>query len=194
MGETIAGTACRRTGSGRALQVYGLRAFATLVGLGLEGYAHHLVEIADAGALDGRHVHEHVLAAVVRLDETEPLLGIVKFHGANLAHRGSLLTSVSGGRNGLARAGAADSGVFAIREVAKAREHGMRAKSQTNAKSPPGSINCPSATNYPGKAQLAQEVTRDACAREPHRSRARAAGSVRLRPVPAGAREPAAAP
>src|SRR6476661_4060983 len=154
MGETIAGTACGRTRSGRALQVYGLRAFATLVGLGLEGNAHPLVEIADASALDGRHVHKHVLAAVVRLDETEPFLGIVKFHGANLAHRGSLLTSVGGGRNGLARASAADSGVFAIREVAKAREHGMRAKISNQRKVSAGIDQLPERDKLSGKGAI----------------------------------------
>jgi hypothetical protein len=76
------------------LQIDRLRSLAALVGLGLERDAHAFVEIADAGPLDRRHVHEDVLAAIVGLDETESLLGIVKLHGAALAHRGDLLTTV----------------------------------------------------------------------------------------------------
>ena len=37
---------------------------------------------ADAGALKRRGVDEHVLAAVIRLDETKTLLTVVKLHCA----------------------------------------------------------------------------------------------------------------
>src|SRR5690606_32464496 len=42
------------------------------------------VQRAQAGALDGRNVHEHVLAAVIRLDEAEAFLAVEPLHGAGL--------------------------------------------------------------------------------------------------------------
>jgi hypothetical protein len=72
--------------SGR-LQIDRFRALTALVGLGIEEDAGALVEVANPGALDGRHVHENILAAVVGLDETVALLRVVKFYGAALTHR-----------------------------------------------------------------------------------------------------------
>jgi hypothetical protein len=40
------------------------------------------VQHADAGALEGADVNEHVLGTVVRLDEAEAFLGVEKFYGA----------------------------------------------------------------------------------------------------------------
>src|SRR5262245_12039066 len=37
-----------------------------------------LAQAAHAGTLDGRNMHEHVFAAVIRLNEAETLLGIEK--------------------------------------------------------------------------------------------------------------------
>ena len=56
----------------RHLQVHRLGYLAALVGLSLERHAHAFVERADARALDGGDVHEHILAALVRRDEAEP--------------------------------------------------------------------------------------------------------------------------
>jgi hypothetical protein len=62
----------------------------------LAALGHHLVadllaldEGAHAGALDRADVHEHVLAAVARLDESEAFLGIEELHGT-CGHRGLL--------------------------------------------------------------------------------------------------------
>src|SRR5215210_4291398 len=51
----------------------------------LGGVESHLLafgEAAHAGALERRRMDEHVLAAVVRLDEAEAFLIVVEFHGA----------------------------------------------------------------------------------------------------------------
>src|SRR6266446_2153295 len=45
-----------------------------------------LLEVADAGALDRRDMNEHVLRAVVRLDEAVTLLGVEPFNGTD-THR-----------------------------------------------------------------------------------------------------------
>jgi hypothetical protein len=62
----------------------------------LAALGHHLVadllaldEGAHAGALDRTDVHEHVLAAVARLDESEAFLGIEELHGT-CGHHGLL--------------------------------------------------------------------------------------------------------
>jgi len=41
-----------------------------------------LVEAVHAGALDGADVHEHILAAVFRLDETKAFLAVEPLHGS----------------------------------------------------------------------------------------------------------------
>ncbi len=68
------------------LQIDGLGALAALVGLGLEGHAHALVEGADARALHRRDVHEHILAALVRRDEAKALRLVEKFDSSVLPH------------------------------------------------------------------------------------------------------------
>src|SRR5687767_1416752 len=53
----------------------------------LGGVERHLLAIgqtADAGALQRGGMDEDVLAAVVGLDETEALLGVVELHGARI--------------------------------------------------------------------------------------------------------------
>src|ERR1700753_3878356 len=54
-----------------ALEVHGLG--AALVGFDFEADLLALVQAAKARRLDGRDVHEHVLAAVFRRDETKTL-------------------------------------------------------------------------------------------------------------------------
>src|SRR3954454_24702114 len=49
---------------------------------GVEGHLLAFNEAADAGALERRRMDEHVLAAVVGLDEAEAFLIVVEFHGA----------------------------------------------------------------------------------------------------------------
>src|SRR6266478_3577091 len=51
-----------------------------------------LLEAAEAGALDRRDVNEHVLRAVVRLDEAVTLLGVEPFNGTD-THKASSIES-----------------------------------------------------------------------------------------------------
>lgn len=62
-----------RSGSG-GLEVAGGLLAAALVGFHLVGNLLAFGEAAHAGPLDGRDVHEHVVAAVIRLDEPKTLL------------------------------------------------------------------------------------------------------------------------
>src|SRR3954451_9390968 len=66
----------------RGLQVGGRSLAAALVGLDLEGNLLALDETAHAGALESGGMNEHVLAAVVRLNEAVALLVVLEFHGA----------------------------------------------------------------------------------------------------------------
>lgn len=50
--------------------------------LGVEGNLLTLVEAADAGAFQRGRVDEHVLAAIVRLNEAEAFLTVVELYGA----------------------------------------------------------------------------------------------------------------
>src|SRR5690348_6924720 len=80
----------------------GRRAFAAArVALDVEADLLALVQVADARALDGRDVHEHVLAAIIRLDEAEALLGVKPFYGAD---RHSVVFHVASGAAGRNRA------------------------------------------------------------------------------------------
>src|SRR5258708_38521541 len=54
------------------------------VRLSVKGDFLTLVEGRDAGPLQSRGVDEHVLAAIVRLDEAETLLTIVELYGARV--------------------------------------------------------------------------------------------------------------
>ena len=47
--------------------------------------------VGHAGALDGTDVHEHILAAVFRLDETKAFLAVEPLHGS-LSHLRCLLS------------------------------------------------------------------------------------------------------
>ena len=62
---------------------------ATRIVLGVELYLLAFAQALDAGALKRGGVDEHVLLAVVRLDEAEAFLVVVEFDGA-VSHRGSL--------------------------------------------------------------------------------------------------------
>src|SRR4051812_40486539 len=55
---------------------------AALIALQLEADLLAFVERAEARTLDGRDVHENVVAAVVGLDEAEALSGVEPLHGA----------------------------------------------------------------------------------------------------------------
>src|SRR5690348_16077335 len=80
----------------------GRRALAAAsVALDVEADLLAFAEVADARALDRRDVHEHILAAVIRLDEAEALLGVEPFHGA---YRHSVVFHVVSGAAGRNRA------------------------------------------------------------------------------------------
>jgi hypothetical protein len=78
-GETSAGS----------LQIDGFGSLAAFIGFGLERNPHSLVEFADSRSFDSRHVHEHVIATCVWLDEAIAFLGIIELHGTCLAHASS---------------------------------------------------------------------------------------------------------
>src|SRR5690606_13771013 len=59
----------------------------TLVALDFVGNLLVFVEAAQAGLFNGGDVHEHVLAAVVGLDEAVALGGVEPFHGAGSHYR-----------------------------------------------------------------------------------------------------------
>ena len=61
------------------LQLTGRHLAAALIALQLEAQLLAFVQATEAGALDRRNVHEHVRAAVIRLDETETLGSIEPF-------------------------------------------------------------------------------------------------------------------
>jgi hypothetical protein len=63
-------------------QIARRRLACALVSDNLKGDFLTFDEVTQAGALDGADVNEHVLAAVVGLDEAETLLTIVELHGA----------------------------------------------------------------------------------------------------------------
>jgi hypothetical protein len=75
--------------SAGSLQIDGFWSLAAFIWLGLERNPHSLVEFSDSRSLNGRNVHEHVIAAGIRLDEAVALLGIVELHGTCLAHASS---------------------------------------------------------------------------------------------------------
>src|SRR5215212_9933207 len=73
---------------------------------GVEGDLLALDEAAQARALQRGGVDEHVLGAVVRLDEAEAFLVVVEFHGAR-NHRGSFSLAVHVSRRRASAAGGA---------------------------------------------------------------------------------------
>jgi hypothetical protein len=76
--------------SRRGLNVADRDLAGATVFLGVEGNLLTFHEAAHAGALERRGVDEHVLAAVVRLDEAEAFLIVVKLNGAGV--HGSILS------------------------------------------------------------------------------------------------------
>src|ERR1043166_8076655 len=68
-------------------QVDRLRTLALLVGLDVEVDALAFVERFQPGALDCRDVHEHVAAAIVRLDEAVAPLRVEELDRTTLRHR-----------------------------------------------------------------------------------------------------------
>src|ERR1700752_5333920 len=76
--------------SGGGAQVVGRRLAGTAIGHDLVGDLLALTQRTKASALDSRDVHEHILAAVIRLDEAVALGGVKPFHGSH-AHGGSSL-------------------------------------------------------------------------------------------------------
>src|SRR6185369_15355101 len=80
------GQAPRASPASRGLDVVdGDLAGAAVLG-GVEGDLLALAQPAQPGALERGGVHEHVLAAVVRLNEAEAFLVVVEFHSARV-HR-----------------------------------------------------------------------------------------------------------
>src|SRR5690349_3346031 len=73
---------CARSSLGLLDVVDGDLAAAAVLG-GVEGDLLTFNKIAHAGALESGGVDEHVLAAIVRLDEAEALHVVVKFHSAH---------------------------------------------------------------------------------------------------------------
>src|SRR5262245_7057143 len=67
------------------LQIDGLRPAAVPVRLDCIGQLHALAEIRQAGALDGGDVHENILAATLRRDETIALRLIEELDSTSLA-------------------------------------------------------------------------------------------------------------
>ena len=59
-----------------------LRALAGAIRLGLEGDPLTIVEVRDAGLLEGAHMNEHVLGRSVRRDEAEAFGRIEELYGA----------------------------------------------------------------------------------------------------------------
>src|SRR5438105_2282369 len=68
-------------------EVHGLRAFAFLVGLNVEGDALSFVQLFEPGSLDGGDVHEHITRPVIRLDEAVATLGIEELDRTCISHR-----------------------------------------------------------------------------------------------------------
>jgi hypothetical protein len=75
-----------RTGSppeGLGLPQVDRGGLALVAALELEAHALALMEMPEARPLDGRDMHEHVLRAVLRLDEAIAFLGIEPLHGSD---------------------------------------------------------------------------------------------------------------
>src|SRR5262249_48404513 len=68
-------------------EVDGLRTLALFIGLDVEGEALPLAQRFEPGPLDGGDVHEHVAAAIVRLDEAVAALGVEELDRTCHGHR-----------------------------------------------------------------------------------------------------------
>lgn len=64
-------------------QVVGTHLAAFAVRQKIEGQFLALTQFADAGSLDGADMHEGVVAALVRRNKAEALLGVKPFHGSH---------------------------------------------------------------------------------------------------------------
>src|SRR5579863_6451524 len=84
---------CDRTSSD--LQVARRRASGALIGDNLVSDFLPFVEVPKPGALDGADVDEHVLAAIIGLDEAEALRCVEPFDGSS-SHRCSPVVEWSG--------------------------------------------------------------------------------------------------
>ena len=92
---STAATATTTAGAGATIEsghVLSLRTLLTLTNLELDLLA--FLELAEATALDRGEVHEAIFSAVVRRDETIPLLSIEPLHYACRAHRALSLLAV----------------------------------------------------------------------------------------------------
>src|SRR5262249_799027 len=63
-------------------QIYG-GSLALITALQLEAHPLAFVQVADAGALDGRDVYEHIFCSILRLNEAVAFLGIEPLHGSD---------------------------------------------------------------------------------------------------------------
>src|SRR5262245_10903084 len=72
--------AARPRSSARNDEVYGLGAFAFLIGLNIEGDTLSFVQRFEPGPLDRRDVNENVTPPVIRLDEAVATFGIEELH------------------------------------------------------------------------------------------------------------------
>src|ERR687895_1801825 len=70
----------------REFELPGLLTAAAAIVLEHEGNLVALIETADASPLQSGRVHEHVVAAAVRLDEAEALGRVEEFHGPSDSH------------------------------------------------------------------------------------------------------------
>src|SRR5215207_4740035 len=79
----------RGSGQGSGLPKIDRGGLALVAALELEAHALALMEMPEARPLDGRDMHEHVLRAVLRLDEAITFLGIEPLYGSDRHRRPS---------------------------------------------------------------------------------------------------------
>jgi len=77
----------------RNLQVDRLRALAAAIRFGVEAYLLVFRQSGQSGSLHGGNVNEDVRAALVRLDESEALVGVEEFYSPSLGHASGPLIS-----------------------------------------------------------------------------------------------------
>src|SRR5690606_27819271 len=135
-----------------------LWALAPLVRLGIERNAHTFVERADARALDGGHMNEHVLTALVRCNEAEALGLIEELDSSSLPHARSPCPRSGGVSARLHRRAPMLLGrpirLSGNREV-RSRSRRRCADSISRAqRNPPGPIGRPNSTEYLRTARI----------------------------------------
>jgi hypothetical protein len=67
---------------GQSLKVVGRHLAALAVGDELEAYLLTFAQVAEPSPFDSADMDEGIIAAVIRLDEAEALLGVEPFHGS----------------------------------------------------------------------------------------------------------------